>query len=354
VNHLTVLMTGYLDRAWRIFISPVTFVGLSLLWCLDLGVGSVVAYRMDPQFSAKMDAYPFSMWFREIAPRQFPESLWVYILVWLTWLLVGNLFLCTVNWFLNRRQWRKGLGEVLVHLGFLLIFTGFVAGSVLGTRIQGIPVDLNGSRDMPGSGLSLFLHELDQRRDPDGKVLDTVSLLELRSAGQSVSRKTVRLNHPLIWKSAVIYPRGAREKILRVHLSFDGNPVGPLAEGEALSISAGLNARVERILQPGERAGYLSGPGALVRVSAGENDRQMGWLSAIPGKTTVRFFGIRALLTGVESAVQGVYDLHTDPGIRLVLYGAVILAIGTLWSVGGYIGLLRRKGLEEFRVGPGT
>jgi len=220
---------------WRRSVSPVTFVILSLLWCLDLGIGSMSAYYRDSRFSVKMDAYPFKVWLNNQAPELWPHSLWVYILVGLTWLLVASLLLCTCNWLLKRRGWRRGLGEILVHLGFLMVFLGFVVGSTTGSRIQGIPVVLNGTRSVGTEAhLSLTLDQIKTILGANGNVLDTVSQVRLFSRGEEVARGEVRLNHPLIWKSAVVYPRGLRTRVQKVRLSVDNRLMRLLGEGEAI------------------------------------------------------------------------------------------------------------------------
>jgi len=340
-----------LEPLWWVATSPVTFVGLCLLWCLDLGLGSVVAYQADPQFSARMDAYPFKVWLNTVAPKSLPGSLWVYILVWLTWLMVGSLFLCTINWLLNRRRWQKGLGEVFVHLGFLMIFLGFVVGSVAGTRTQGIVLNRGETRSVDRSALTLLLHQLEQKRDWSGKVLDTVSDLELLSEGHSMARSSVRLNHPLIWKSAVIYPRGAIVTIRKVLLSFEGRPVGPLGEGEEIFLPSGMSFRVDRLVQSGERSGYISGPAVLIRVTKSEGKGlQRAWLTGTPGNARAQLFGTEVSLLGEEKTIQGIYDLHTDPGVQFVLPGVFILGVGTLWSLVGYLGVSRRTGADVARI----
>ena len=112
-------------RRTRLAISPTTFVVLSTLWCVDLGAGSLFSY-WNPQVFGTMDAYPFALWLREVGRRALPRSLWVYALAALSWGMVVSLLFCTVNWFLWRRKRLRGVGELLVHLGFLSVFAGFV------------------------------------------------------------------------------------------------------------------------------------------------------------------------------------------------------------------------------------
>ncbi len=195
-----------LGRVWRLAVNPVTFVVVCLLWCLDLGLGSLLAYQR-PDIFGPMDAYPFAAWLREVGRRTMPWSVWVYLLAALTWAMTTSLALCTANWFWRRRRSFKGLGEVLVHLGFLLIFAGFVVEAVFGVRVQGVLVAAGGEVTLPPLGMSLRLEKLDFITSPAGEVLDTVSTIAVRHGTVGASG-TSRLNHPLITGSTVVYPRG--------------------------------------------------------------------------------------------------------------------------------------------------
>jgi cytochrome c biogenesis factor len=233
-------------------VNPVTFVVICLLWCLDLGLGSLLAYQR-PDLFGSMDAYPFALWLRQIGRRALPWSAWVWLLAGLTWAMTASLALCTANWFWKRRRALRSLGEVLVHLGFLLIFSGFVIEAVAGTRVHGVLVAEGGAAPVPQLGLTLRLERVDLVTSPQGEVLDAVSTLVVERGGAAV-RGTSRQNHPLIDGATVVYPRGTEEY--------------PTARGPVL---------------------------------------------------------------------VGRYDVHRDPGVRLVLAGAVVLFAGTLWAFATYV-----------------
>ena len=241
-----------LRALWRAAVNPVTFVVLCLLWCLDLGLGSLLAYQRADLFGS-MDAYPFALWLRGVGRRALPWSAWVYLLAALTWAMTVSLALCTANWFWRRRGNLRSLGEVLVHLGFLLIFSGFVIEAVAGTRVHGVLVVEGRSTPIPQLGLALGLERVSLVTSPRGEVLDTVSALTVDRGGAPV-RGTARLNHPLIDGATVVYPRGTEEV--------------PTPHGRFL---------------------------------------------------------------------VGRYDVHRDPGVRLVLSGAALLFAGTLWAFTTYL-----------------
>ncbi|HEY5998137.1 MAG TPA: hypothetical protein VI078_02420 [bacterium] len=245
-----------LQALWRIAVNPVTFVVLCLLWCLDLGLGSLLAYERADIFGT-MDAYPFALWLREVGRQALPWSAWVYLLAALTWAMTASLLLCTVNWFWRRRRGLRGLGEVLVHLGFLLVFGGFVVEATLGTRVHGVVLAEGEARELAPLGLSLRLERVELVSSPSGDV-EGVSHLAVGRGG-AWARGTSRLNHPLIDGATVVYPRGTQEVPTRR---------GPVLIGR--------------------------------------------------------------------------YDVHRDPGVRLVLGGAVLLFAGTLWAFATY--LIDRRG----------
>ncbi len=328
---------------WRTLVHPVTFVVLTILWCLDLAGGSIAAYFDDPRFWQKMDAYPFNLWLKQVAPATFPVSLWVYILVALSYLMVLSLLLCTVNWFVRRRKKLKGFGEVLVHLGFLLVFAGFVLGSALGTRTQ---VVLEAGRRMPVKGMdqALELRDFDIVTSAQGRPLDTLSDLALWRGDRVLAQGTVRTNHPLIHGSTVIYPPDDYE------FGVTGGVVGTSTSG-AVTLKAGTEAflpdgrslSIGGVLQAGQRRGGAQGPGILILLrERGGRVLASAYLSDAPGGPSQAALGdMRVTLGQLIQTTRGVYRVHHDPGVWLVILGSGILAVGTLWAMAGFLGLIK-------------
>lgn len=328
-------MPSLLGILWRLAVSPATFVILSLLWCLDLAVGSILAYRADPRFWMKMDAYPFNTWLREVAPRTFPQSLWVYLLVGLSYAVVVSLLLCTVNWFFRRRRRLRGMGEVLVHLGFLLIFSGFVLGSGFGSRFQGLEVPAGRSAPVGDTGLTLRVDKVDFVRGPGGRVWDTVSTVAVLRDGREVASGTTRTNHPLIWGDTVVYPQGAQSRVLGARLATTRG-VADLGPGRDAQLYGGRRLTFRGALNPGERAGPYFGPGVLVALADARGEvLASAFLS--PGAGPADLAGLRVRLLDLEIEPTGVYNVHRDPGVMLVLAGSVLLTAGTFWALAGYL-----------------
>jgi cytochrome c biogenesis factor len=284
----------------------------------------------------KMDAYPFNVWLQEVAPRTFPHSLWVYGLVGLSYLVVLTLVLCTANWFFRRRQRLRGMGEVLVHLGFLLIFAGFVLGSGFGTRVQGVAVPVGGEAAVGDTGLTLRVDNVDFVRGPAGRVWDTVSEVAVLRGGQTLASGTTRTNHPLIWGSTVVYPQGA-QSLVRGATVATSEGVVQVGIGQDTALTGGGRLSIRGVLNPGDRRGPYFGPGVLL-AQLGSHGQVLGSAYLSPGMgSPVDLGGVRARLVDLDVVPNGVYNVHHDPGVILVLIGAVTLTAGTFWSLTGYL-----------------
>ncbi len=334
--------TRTVNIVWSTLTSPVTFVVICFLWILNLGLGSIAAYFDDPKFWVKMDSYPFNVWLREIAPESLPQSLWIYILVVLTFLMVVSLLLCTVNWFFRKRRRFKGIGEVLVHLGFLLIFAGFVLGSAFGQRTL-VDVIEGGASKIPMMDLTLSLKKLEVVRSPDGGSLDTLSEISLTGDGGVSARGRISLNHPLISGYTVVYPPDDYGHFIT------GGVVGTseagaryMERGTAVELARGRKLILEGIVQAGQTMRNLAGPGLFLVMRDTEGTVvDTGYISSAPGnRSIISLDGTTVILGQLRESAIGRYRVHYDPGVWLVIAGAVILALGTLWALAGYLGII--------------
>ncbi|PLX43565.1 MAG: hypothetical protein C0609_07940 [Deltaproteobacteria bacterium] len=331
--------TNPFSRIWDLFVSPSAFVILAILWCLDLGLGSILAYKRDPQFWMKMDSLPFSQWLDRMAPAEWPGSLWVYILVGLTWLMVASLLFCTINWFLRRRKKARGMGEFLVHLGFLLVFTGFVMGSGWGSRVQNIALFPGESTRIEELGLALTLDELKIDRDAAGNVLDTVSMVTLADfEGNKLDGGEAKLNNPLIHGSTVVYPNSSRQAPRDVLVDVEGQGVVKISYPEKSDLKDGRTLEVINFLYPGQRMGKWNGPGVFLTLSSAKGQSLFtSYLGFSKELRTATFGNLKMTLMGVDAGDQAIFNVHRDPGVQLVLYGALILTLGTFWALIGYL-----------------
>jgi hypothetical protein len=329
---------------WRVLVHPVTFVVITIMWCIDLAGGSIAAYFNDPQFWQKMDAYPFNLWMKQVAPKTLPVSLWVYILVVLSYIMVISLLLCTINWFLKRRKKLKGYGEFLVHLGFLLIFAGFVLGSSLGSRTR-VVLDTGQVSQVKEMGISLRLDGLKMVRGPGGRPMDTLSEMSVFEGSSKVAEGTIRTNHPLLHGSKVIYPpEDYGQVISKIMVQTSSSGIVALRPEVPVPLAGGRTLWLARIDREGQRRRAGSGNGFFLQLRD-TSGRPTGsaYLTDEPGgrKTSEIAPGERVALGQVAWSVQGVYRVHYDPGVWLVILGTIILALGTVWALAVYLGIIK-------------
>jgi hypothetical protein len=66
-----------------------------------------------------------------------------------------------------------------------------------------------------------------------------------------------------------------------------------------------------------------------------------GYISSAPGnRSIISLDGTTVTLGQLRESAIGRYRVHYDPGVWLVIAGAVILALGTLWALAGYLGII--------------
>lgn len=331
--------TAIASRLWALAVSPTVFVVLACLWCLDLGIGSIMAFRRDPQFWMKMDSVPFNIWLDRFAPGEMPHSLWVYILVVLTWLVMISLAACAVGWFVHRRARKRTMAEALLHFGFMLVFIGFLVGSGWGERSQGIVVAAGETADVPGLSLKLKLGSVEVRRDAEGNELETVSGVTVTDqSGSVLASGTARLNHPLIHGSTVVYPEGGQTVTAGGTVDVEGVGRVTVKAGDGSALPDGRVLRVRGILEEGQRYGRYIGPGAFITVGDASGKEQAGsFYGDLPLFREAPLGGLKvSWVAPVKSAVAR-FNVHRDPGVQFVLVGALLLTLGTFWALGAYL-----------------
>lgn len=327
------------SRIWALAVSPTVFVVLACLWCLDLGIGSILAFRRDPQFWVKMDSVPFNVWLERFAPGEMPHSLWVYILVVLTWLVMVSLAACAVGWFVHRRARKRTLAEALLHFGFMLVFVGFLVGSGWGERSQGIVVAAGETAEVAGLGMKLRLGSVEVRRDAEGNELETVSDVAITDGtGALLASGTARLNHPLIHGSTVVYPEGGQTVTAGGTVEVEGVGRVTVKAGDGTRLPDGRVLRVRGLLEEGQRYSRYVGPGAFITIGDGAGKEQAGaFFGDLPLFREASLGGLKiAWVEPVKSAVAR-FNVHRDPGVQFVLFGAVLLTLGTFWALGAYL-----------------
>jgi hypothetical protein len=145
----------------------------------------------------------------------------------------------------------------------------------------------------------------------------------------------IRLNHPLIQDGLVVYPRGSFDRIISVGLTSPESGRVNLAPGGRMRVGDS-NLVVERLLQRNERFGRIVGPAALVRVTGRPPGSYLTFHNGANGNRA-EVNGVPVVLTGFATTSWGNYDIHFAPGVRIVVWGAWLLALGIIWALAGYL-----------------
>lgn len=330
---------GILAQLWNLAVSPVVFVVLACLWCLDLGIGSILAFKRDPQFWMKMDSVPFNVWLDKFAPSEMPHSLWVYILVVLTWLVMLSLAACAVGWFVHRRARKRTLAEALLHLGFGLVFIGFLVGGGWGDRVQGIALSPGESADLPSLGLKLTLDSVEIQRDEEKTALDTISNVTVTDgAGALLAKGSARLNHPLIHGTTVVYPEGGDTRTVGGEIEIEGVGRVQVKNNATARLPDGSVLRVRGSLEDGQRYSRYVGPGVFITIGDERGNERAGtFFGSHPMFQTGGLEALRVSFIRPVTATMARFNVHRDPGVQFVLLGAVLLTLGTFWALGVYL-----------------
>ena len=217
---------------------------------------------------------------------------------------------------------------------------GFVLGNGWGERISGIDVIQGQAVPVGDTGLSLRLDAVESVAGPGGHAWDTTSRIALLRGTEQVAADEVRINHPLIWGSIVVYPMGSQTGVFGADLITSEGAV-QLEPGRDVTLTGGRSLTVRGVLDPGQRGGPYFGPGMLVALLDAER-RVLGSAFLSPARREAIDLGGRTVsLAQLKMAPNGRFNVHDDPGLWLVLIGAVILALGTLWALAGYLGIRR-------------
>jgi hypothetical protein len=103
----------------------------------------------------------------------------------------------------------------------------------------------------------------------------------------------------------------------------------PLPDGRFIVFRGGL--------AEGERSDAFVGPGAYLVLADRTGFESAGaFVGEDPLFRTARLGNMELSWVGSKTRTEASFNVHRDPGIQLVLFGAVILTLGTLWALVGY------------------
>jgi len=357
-----------MKNIWKFFTSTRLAVVLTLLITINVLIGTLVLAR-SPEALGTINLEIFFYWLFSTGLSNPAASWWLFLLLALLVLFAVNTIVCTVDSIslmlgprrgAVRTRLRRILSQV-IHLGFIIGLVGHLVSSTSGFRTannrlfegENIPLPQN-------SELSLRLNKLDVAFSNAGDMQRMDAYLSLIRDGKVVRDKVVRLNEPLLYQSNAVYfvHHGEVPGNMLFELSGDGAPeVVKIKFNETSGESnRGYRFRLGRLipdLAMDSKGKVVSAskqsrnPALEVEIYKGEKFLLSGWvLLKYPDKMPILFDGLKLVFSGLTNRPYAVLTINKDPGITIVLAGALIFLtslIGLLFVKGEGMELVRRQ-----------
>ncbi len=237
----------------------------------------------------------------------------------------------------DKHSW-GGFGTVAAHLSFLVIMAAFLVTSLAGYQrlltlpAGGDPVDVG-----DGSGLTVQATSFSMATSDDGRPLDYVSHLVVRSGGQVVAEQDVRVNAPLPYGGLAFHQTtyGLAVDVVAAgadgKTEFDGavamdrqSDDGSIAYGTFTLPSRGVSVDVLTAASGTTNEQLPAGSAAFMVYRDGE-DEPMAMNTATQGQAVT--VGDLTLTFVRETQYAGI-TVKSDPGAILMWIGSALLVIG--------------------------
>ncbi len=201
-------------RLWRLLTSLKLAIVLASAATLLVMAGSILM-PFNPRTFASIDSLTLHQWLQSFGRAAPALSWWIPLAGLLLALLWLNTLCCFFDWLLQIRvRWRK-TGEYLLHLGFVLFFSAYCWGGLVGFRSEGHQVFIGRPTPTPMPGIFLRVDRIEPLLNRQGRPMDMLTGLTLLRGDQVVASVEARANHPLMWEGLVVLPTSMGEGWVR-------------------------------------------------------------------------------------------------------------------------------------------
>lgn len=329
-----------LPGLWALGCSLKLAIALATATTALIMAGSLVMH-FNPAVFAGMEQDILSRWLVQ-AWHQAPHLVfWIPLSGLCVLLFAINTLCCLIDWLLKiRGRWRK-TGEYLIHIGFILLLTAYLWGSVSGFRS-------GPQRIFPGESLtiagmpeySLLLEEFTPLLEPSGRPLDMINRVSLWKNGRQVKSARVRINHPLIHDGLVILPASFGQEFAGFRFHRPGQNDVDLYSGSRLQVSPEITMLVDRFLADARQTGQgrvmpvsgrLNNPAMHVSLRGPGGQSWQGWyFLRQPLPVEMRESGVMLRPAEPLYKTYSLLTINRDPGDKLALTGSICIVIGVI------------------------
>lgn len=338
--------TSLPNRIWKLLCSLKLAIVLASAATLLIMGGSLLM-PFNPRSFAGMDQLALGEWLRTTGAARPALTWWVYAACALILLLGLNTLCCFIDWLRNvRSRWRKS-GEYLIHLGFILILTGYVWGSLAGFRNEGTRLAVGETREIAGlPGYALRLDAFAPLLGASGRPVDMLSTVTLLHEGRDLQRKIVKSNEPLIRGGLVVVPASFGRQPGGFAFFIAGLGTVTLTPGREVELGGGRLLRVLDFYpdaypqadgQVGYRSDQLVNPAIRLELLQTGRESWRGWYflrNEIPYPLLEA--GVRLWPTDPIFQVYSELTVNHDPGAPLAGVGAIAMLAGVLLAAGSF------------------
>jgi cytochrome c biogenesis protein len=330
-------------KIWRFSCSLKLAVVLASLATLVLMAGSLMI-PAHPRVFGALDQMPLGEWFTRVGNHVPAKSWWLMVGSGLIVLLGINTLCCFIDWAVHIRvRWRK-TGEYCIHLGFIMVLSAFLWGSLSGFRSGGNRVFVGETiplEDMPG--YALRLDSFEPVLNAAGRPIDMISTVTLLVNAKPVAQGAVKTNHPLHYRGLAVLPETFGKAPSGFNFFIPGHGIVPLPVGAKISLENGTVLEISdfhphaarlmdgRVAPGGDR---LDNPAVEMRLHRGDAAIWRGWYflrEGLPYSLVAE--GVRLWPTEPLYSAFSVLTVNHDPGIRIALLGGLTMMAGVLLAL---------------------
>ena len=353
---------------WRFFTSTRLAVVLTLLIAIDVLAGTILL-SSSSKVLGTIDLEIFFYWLFSTGLNNLGASWWIFLLLALLVLFALNTIVCTVDSISAMFRARRGSARTkprrilsqAIHLGFIIGLLGHLVSSSAGSRTMNNRIFEGGSIPLPqNSEMSLRLNKMDVAFTNNGEMLRMDAYLSLLRDKKVVRDKVVRLNEPLLVQGNAVYivHHGEVPESMRFELSGNGDQeiIKIKFHEKSATSNRGYTLKLGRLISDFARdnkgevysaSKRFRNPAQEIKIYKGEKLLVSGWFLLMdPSKLSLAFDGLKLVFSGIAYKAYGVLTINKDPGIIIVLSGALIFIfslIGLLFMKGEAMELVRRQ-----------
>lgn len=316
-------MKNFLSRTWALFSSNVFAVSLLGILAVVSLLGTLIPQKEGPELYLKLYGEVFYRFFSLLNLTDLYASPFFYIILGLLGL---SLFACSFNRLLTLLKGRVDLyawGSFFAHLSVLIIYAGVIYGSLAGFSSY-VQIEKGKKIYEPSQGFFVGLNDFNAKFDQNGRPQAYTSDLSVYSQGNEVLRRTISVNHPLIFRGIKFYQSNyGLNGLLEITGPDGGSERFPIAKGSSVIYAA--TGQLFHIAEIFPDLQVLHGmaletyeptaPLALIE--------DIGWL--VQGKP-IRWNGYALKLIGATEYTG--LQVKKDPGVWLVYLGFLLLTAG--------------------------